>query len=212
MELVLLGGQRFLNFDMQDLLSCRKCPRIVKNFDKLKKSHSYCLNRPIIPTTRSNSTIAIVGLAPGLTGANRTGKIFDGDFSGDILGKAIKLSEFNFDYHAYPYITNAIKCYPPNNKPNISEINNCNIFLKKELASHDKLRVIIALGIVAHNSILQAYTLTKQKYKFSHGLIHKINDKLVLIDSYHCSKININTKRLTLLMLINILNLAISNK
>ena len=111
-----------------------------------------------------------------------------------------------------PYITNAVKCYPPNNKPNGSEINNCNIYLKQELESLDNLKVIIALGSISHNSILKSYSLVKQKYKFSHGFAHKINRNLVLIDSYHCSKMNINTKRLTLAMLINILNLAISNR
>ena len=198
---------------MQDLLSCKKCPRIVNNLDKLKKSHSDYFNRPILPIKRNESSIAIVGLAPGLTGANRTGQIFSGDFSGNILTKAIKLSGINIENKLLqPYITNAVKCYPPNNKPNISEINNCNTFLKQELESLNNLKGIIALGLIAHNSILQAYSLVKQKYKFSHGFVHKINRNLVLIDSYHCSKININTRRLTLAMLINILNIAISNR
>ena len=198
---------------MRDLLSCKKCPRIVDSFNKLKKSHSNYLNKPIIPILRKESSIAIVGLAPGLAGANRTGQIFNGDFSGDILNKAIKLSRINFEKKLLqPYITNAVKCYPPNNKPNASEINNCNIYLKQELESLDNLKVIIALGSISHNSILKSYSLVKQKYKFSHGFAHKINRNLVLIDSYHCSKMNINTKRLTLAMLINILNLAISNR
>jgi uracil-DNA glycosylase family 4 len=198
---------------MQDLLSCKKCPRIVNNLDKLRKIYPNYLNRPIIPIKRNESSIAIVGLAPGLTGANRTGNIFNGDFSGDILNKAIKLSRINFENNLlHPYITNAIKCYPPNNKPNASEINNCNIYLKQELESLNNLKVIIALGSISHNSILKSYSLVKQKYKFSHGFAHKINRNLVLIDSYHCSKMNINTKRLTLAMLINILNLAISNR
>ena len=198
---------------MQDLLSCKKCPRIVKNLEHLKESHPNYFNRPIVPLKRNQSSIAIVGLAPGFAGANRTGKIFNGDFSGNILNKAIKLSGINSDNKfSQPYITNAVKCYPPKNKPNISEINNCNIFLKQELELLYNLKVIIALGSISHNSILKSYSLTKRKYKFSHGFVHKINRNLVLIDSYHCSKININTKRLTLLMLINILNLAISNK
>ena len=198
---------------MRDLLTCKKCPRIVNNFYKLKKSHPSYLNRPIIPIRRNESSIAIVGLAPGFTGANRTGQIFNGDFSGDILNKAIRLSGINsINNLLQTYITNAVKCYPPNNKPNISEINNCNTYLRYELESLSKLKVIIALGSIAHNSVLQSYSLIKQKYKFSHGSIHKINRNLVLIDSYHCSKININTKRLTLTMLINILNLALSNR
>ena len=198
---------------MQDLLSCKKCHRIVNNLNKLRKIHPNYLNRPIIPIKRNESSIAIVGLAPGLKGANRTGHIFNGDFSGDILNKAIKLSGINFKNNLlYPYITNAVKCYPPNNKPSISEIDNCNIFLKQELESLCNLKVVIALGHIAHNSILQSYSLVKQKYKFSHGFVHKINGNLTLIDSYHCSKININTKKLTLVMLINILNLAVSNR
>ena len=167
---------------MRDLLSCKKCPRIVDSFNKLKKSHSNYLNKPIIPILRKESSIAIVGLAPGLAGANRTGQIFNGDFSGDILNKAIKLSGINFKNNLlYPYITNAVKCYPPNNKPSISEIDNCNIFLKQELESLGNLKVVIALGHIAHNSILQSYSLAglkKSSSKLSVGTTFKVNGHL----------------------------------
>ncbi|MEC7864723.1 MAG: uracil-DNA glycosylase family protein [Pseudomonadota bacterium] len=194
---------------MQKLSTCKKCTRIVNNLIKLKKSNPEYLNRPIIPSPRDNAYLCIVGLAPGLTGANRTGRIFDGDYSGDILSRALLASNFN-DKHKnnYPYITNAVKCYPPKNKPNITEINNCNTFLKNELDSLKKLKVIIALGFVAHNSVLSAYSLVKNNYKFSHGKIHIICKDLVLIDSYHCSKINVYTKRLTISMLAEILKKA----
>ena len=194
---------------MLGLSVCRKCVRIVKNFDKLNRTHPDYQNKPIIPISQKNASISIVGLAPGLSGANRTGMIFKGDFSGHILNKTLELSGFNRKNNQdYPYITNAVKCFPPNNKPTSSEITNCNMYLKYELEKLINLRVIIALGLIAHNSILKTYMLRQKDYRFGHGIIHKINKDVVLIDSYHCSKINIYTKRLTVAMLLDIIKLA----
>tara|TARA_B100001564_G_C20659799_1_gene680976 strand:- start:561 stop:1157 length:597 start_codon:yes stop_codon:yes gene_type:complete len=194
---------------MSHLFDCTKCPRIVKNFEQLKLSHPDLINKPIAPKLNTNSFLCIVGLAPGLLGANRTGKIFDGDFSGDILKSALETTKyFQDDINTYPHITNAIKCLPPFNKPIASEINNCNVYLKHELNSISNLRVIIALGSIAHRSVLKVYEKNQVKYQFAHGAIHKINNNIILIDSYHCSKININTKRLSISMLEDILELA----
>jgi len=211
LEQVLHGAQHYLSFDMQELAECTKCSRIVKNFSKLKISHPDYLNKPIIPILIKQTFLCIIGLAPGFSGANRTGKIFHGDFSGNILNKAIQLSNYKKqDKYTFPYITNAVKCFPPNNKPISSEINNCNIHLKNELESLGNLRVIIALGYIAHISVLRSYSILQKKHKFVHGAVHKINNNVVLIDSYHCSKINVYTKRITLSKLIDILKLAMS--
>ena len=194
---------------MLHLSDCTQCPRIVKNFEKLKLIYPNYINKPITPKSNPLTFLCIVGLAPGLSGANRTGKIFHGDFSGKILNQVLvskKLIPSNI--YAYPYITNAVKCFPPENKPIVSEINNCKKYLKYELESLLNLKVIIALGSVAHRSILKVYKKNSNDYKFSHGSIHKIDKNLILIDSYHCSKINIYTKRLSVSMLEDILELA----
>jgi len=207
--LVLHGVQLYSNFNMLHLSDCTKCPRIVKNFDKLKLIYPSYVNKPITPKSNPLTFLCIVGLAPGLSGANRTGKIFNGDFSGQILNKALVSKEFPpSNIYTYPYITNAVKCFPPENKPLASEINNCNEYLKYELESLSNLKVIIALGSVAHNSILKVYKKSLSKYKFFHGATHKIDKNLTLIDSYHCSKINIYTRRLSVSMLEDILELA----
>lgn len=167
------------------------------------------INKPIAPRPTNSAFLCIIGLAPGLFGANRTGKIFDGDFSGNILNKALNVARYtNNSINTYPHITNAVKCLPPLNKPSSSEITNCNAYLKYELNSLSNLKVIIAFGLVAHKAVLKVYEKKMKKYNFSHGAIHKINNNLTLIDSYHCSKINVNTKRLSMPMIIDILELA----
>ena len=209
----LRGDLHYLNFKMQELSECNKCSRIVKNLADLRLTYPNYQNKPIAPVPCKNAFLCIVGLAPGLSGANRTGKIFDGDFSGNILSKALELSRYTkSDDYLYPYITNAVKCFPPKNKPIASEINNCNRFLSNELKSLKYLKVIIVLGATAHNSVLKSYSLSRKGNKFSHGNIHQLSKNIVLIDSYHCSKINIYTKRLTLSMLVDIFKLAMIYK
>ena len=194
---------------MLHLSDCTECPRIVKNFEKLKLIYPNYFNKPITPKSNPLTFLCIIGLAPGLSGANRTGKIFDGDFSGKILNRALISKKFvPSNLYTYPYITNAVKCFPPENKPLASEIISCNKYLKYELESLSNLRVLIALGSIAHKSVLKVYKKRLDEYKFTHGAIHKIDKNLVLIDSYHCSKINIYTKRLSVSMLEDILELA----
>ena len=164
------------------------------------------MNKPIHGFGSMLSPICIVGLAPGLHGANRTGEVFKGDFSGEILNKCLKLAGFADKYDiSYPYITNAVKCYPPANKPMVNEIKNCSKFLSEELGALYNLKVIIALGKLSHDSVLKIYGASLTKNKFIHNHAHRIANKLILLDSYHCSKININTKRLSVDMLHDIL-------
>ena len=185
--------------------NCSKCRRLY-NFRKKNQSNTPdWFNAPVPTFGELSSSLLIVGLAPGLKGANKTGRPFTGDYAGDLLYKTI--NKFNFSKGKYAgtiddslklkdcTITNAVRCVPPQNKPISEEINNCNNFLKKTIEIHKNLKVIIALGLIAHKSIISALNLNQKLYKFKHGNKHKI-DNLILIDSYHCSRYNTNTGRL----------------
>ena len=185
--------------------NCSKCKRL-SNFRKKNISENPdWFNAPVPNFGELNSTLLIVGLAPGLKGANKTGRPFTGDYAGDLLYKTLEKFGFSNDlYHGMLNdglrlyncsITNAVKCVPPQNKPVSEEIKNCNHFLKLTIENHKNLKVIIALGLVAHNSVLSALCLKQKLYKFKHGSEHKLKD-LTLIDSYHCSRYNTNTGRL----------------
>jgi uracil-DNA glycosylase family 4 len=149
----------------------------------------------------------IVGLAPGLRGANRTGRPFTGDYAGDLLYKT--LVDFRFAsgiYQARPddglrlvdaAITNAVRCLPPDNKPLAAEINNCRQFLIATIGAMPNLRSIVALGRVAHDSVLPALRLRRAAFPFAHGAVHEIGSGIALHDSYHCSRYNTNTGVLT---------------
>ena len=147
--------------------------------------------------------IVVVGLAPGLKEANRTRKIFNGDFSGDLLFKLLNKNNFSLDFNKSKEIiytkcriTNAVKCLPPNNIPKSNEIKKCNIYLSSEIQNMKNLEVILTLGQIAHNSSIIALNKSLSEYKFKHLKKHKISNKIILINCYHCSKYNINTKRL----------------
>jgi len=151
--------------------------------------------------------LLIVGLAPGLRGANKTGRSFTGDQSGALLYSTlleVGLAQGHYGGHANDglqlvdtVVTNAVRCVPPANKPNASELKTCRTFLTGLLHGLGQLRVIVALGRVAHDSTLSALERRKVSHKFSHGARHEIGDDLVLFDSYHCSRYNTNTGRLT---------------
>jgi len=153
--------------------------------------------------------LLIVGLAPGLHGANASGRPFTGDASGDLLFKTL----FKFGYSSHSdsnsdqkmqlnncRITNAVKCLPPQNKPNTAEVRQCNAFLKSEIQSLKPGAVILALGGVAHRAILWACDLRPAEHLFAHDSMHKLDKGLTLVDSYHCSRYNIQTRRLTVEM------------
>tara|TARA_Y100000816_G_scaffold155181_1_gene110625 strand:+ start:1175 stop:1813 length:639 start_codon:yes stop_codon:yes gene_type:complete len=185
--------------------NCSKCRRLYNFRKKNQSNNPEWFNAPVPSFGELSSSLLIVGLAPGLQGANKTGRPFTGDYAGDLLYKTI--NKFNFSKGKYAgtiddslklkdcTITNAVRCVPPQNKPISEEINNCNNFLKKTIEIHKNLKVIIALGLIAHKSIISALNLKQKLYKFKHGNKHKI-DNLILIDSYHCSRYNTNTGRL----------------
>jgi uracil-DNA glycosylase family 4 len=149
----------------------------------------------------------VVGLAPGLKGANQTGRPFTGDYAGIVLYSA--LQEFGFAKGDYKEraddglelvncrITNAVRCVPQENKPEPSEIKNCNSFLMDEIKAMPNLKMILSLGLVSHNAVLKAHSKKPAFAGFSHGARHQISDSVTLTDSYHCSRYNINTGRLT---------------
>ncbi len=149
----------------------------------------------------------IVGLAPGLRGANFTGRPFTGDYAGDLLySTLLKYGFASGRYKADPHdglelidcrISNAVKCVPPENKPTGQEIKTCNSFIAREIAYLKNVRVILALGRVAHEATLRALDCRPALYKFGHGNPHELPDGRTLIDSFHCSRYNTQTRRLT---------------
>ena len=164
----------------------------------------YC--RPVPPFGDDAAQLLIVGLAPGMHGANRTGRPFTGDHAGILLYQM--LHQFGFATHAESMaadddlrlincrITNAVKCLPPDNKPVGAEINTCNLYLANELATMAENSVVLALGGIAHRAIIKARGLRQADYKFAHAAVYDL-DGLQMLDSYHCSRYNTNTGRLT---------------
>lgn len=186
--------------------NCPLCPRLVAFRKANRKTHPDWFNAPVPCFGPIDAELAVVGLAPGLRGANRTGRPFTGDYAGDLLYAT--LSEFGFargKYQARPddgfhlvnaRIVNAVRCVPPENKPTPREINTCRRFLVAELDRMKKMKAIVALGKIAHDSTIRALDGKLSQYKFAHGAKHKIGG-YTLFDSYHCSRYNTNTGRLT---------------
>ena len=197
---------------MDKIQSCQQCKRLHDNFRNLTNFYPNYHNRPVSGIGNKSSKICLIGLAPGLHGANKTGIPFMGDFSGDILRTALTknfLSTSNYKKNFNPiYITNTVKCYPPFNKPTSYELNECINHLINEVSILKKLKVIIALGFIAHNAVLDMFSLQKSKYKFKHKKKIWLDKKIILLDSYHCSKLNINTKRLTIKQFVSIIAIA----
>jgi len=203
-----------------EIVSCNKCPRLreyVKNKEKPLRFRNWeYWNKPVPGIGDENAKILIVGLAPAFNGGNRTGRVFTGDESGKwvikglyTLGLSNKEEEVSRDDGLEikeVYLTNAVKCAPPENKPTKEEINNCLPFLKMEIESLKRLKVIIALGKIAFDSVLSIYGI---KAKFYHGAIIKLPDNKVLIGSYHPSAQNTRTGRLKWEDWIKILKLAL---
>jgi uracil-DNA glycosylase family 4 len=190
---------------------CPLCPRLVEFRDHNRKTAPAAFNGAVpsfAPSLGEDSArLLIVGLAPGLNGANRTGRPFTGDFAGELLYAT--LLEFGFAkgrYAASPddglqlvdcMITNAVRCVPPQNKPTPSEIATCNTFLQARIAQLPNLEAIVALGRIAHDSTLTALGCRRSHFKFAHGAEHAVPGDLALYDSFHCSRYNTNTGRLT---------------
>lgn len=187
---------------------CARCPRLVTFRNELRAKHPDWHNAPVPTFNASTETaeLLIVGLAPGLRGANRTGRPFTGDYAGDLLYATLQKTGFSHgQYNAMPddglklincEITNAVRCLPPENKPLPAEVKSCRIFLEAKLSSKTQLRAVIALGQIAHTAVIAAVGARQAAFKFGHANRHELGH-LTLFDSYHCSRYNTNTGRLT---------------
>ncbi|HTN93912.1 MAG TPA: uracil-DNA glycosylase [Gallionella sp.] len=199
-----------LTFD-QD---CRRCPRLADFLDDVRLLHPDYHAMPVDSFGGSGGSFLIVGLAPGMHGANRTGRPFTGDFAGNLLyaslhkyGFATCADPLNGEGDANPVlklkncrITNAVRCLPPQNKPEPVEVKTCNGYVAEELAILPKGAAVLALGTIAHQAVLTALQLRKSEFDFGHGARHDLPSGLTLFDSYHCSRYNTQTKRLTTAM------------
>jgi uracil-DNA glycosylase family 4 len=190
--------------------SCVRCPRLAAFLAEIRARHPAYWSRPVPAFGTAAPRILIVGLAPGLHGANRTGRPFTGDFAGILLyetlhelGLASRPQSTAADDGLAlidARITNAVKCLPPGNKPLPQEMRCCNSYLRSELAALPSVRVILALGRVAHEAVLLAYGLKRSAFVFAHSRQHVLDGTQLLIDSYHCSRYNTQTRRLTATM------------
>jgi len=187
--------------------ACRRCPRLAAFLDAVRLSQPDYYCRPVPPFGDPDARLLIVGLAPGMHGANRTGRPFTGDHAGILLYHTLH----KFGLASGPIstaaddglelfgtrITNSVKCLPPANKPQPLEIKACNEYLRAELSQSRSARVILALGTVAHAAVLRACDLPSGAYRFAHAAEHSLSEDRVLLDSYHCSRYNTQTRRLT---------------
>jgi uracil-DNA glycosylase family 4 len=203
---------------------CPLCPRLVDFRASNREDHPDWHNGAVPPFGPSDARLLIVGLAPGLRGANRTARPFTGDYAGELLYPSlIKFGLARGDYRAESddglvlidcRITNAVRCVPPENKPTPLEQKTCRPFLKAEIEALPKLRGILALGRIAHDAVLSTFGLRKVLYPFKHGQVYGFElqpkRKLSLIDCYHCSRYNLNTGVLNEAMFHSALEIAIS--
>lgn len=186
---------------------CRRCSRLAAYLDGVREQYPDYHARPVPSFGASSARLLIVGLAPGLHGANRTGRPFTGDHAGILLYETLYehgLSNQSTSIHRDDSlrlhecrIANAVKCLPPKNKPAGAEIRNCNDYLRAELASLPDGGVVLALGGIAHGAVLRAFGLKIKDYPFGHANEHRLERGLWLVDSYHCSRYNTQTRRLT---------------
>jgi uracil-DNA glycosylase len=199
-------------------VDCRRCPRLAAFLDavKVEEPSYYC--RPVPPFGDPKARIVLVGLAPGMHGANRTGRPFTGDHAGILLYRSL----FKFGLASAPEsiaaddglklldarITNSVKCLPPANKPLPSEVKECNAYLRAEISASPEARVFLALGAIAHAAVLRAFDLRLAQFRFAHAAEHDLGGGRVLLDSYHCSRYNTQTRRLTTEMFEAVINRA----
>ncbi len=188
-------------------LDCTRCPRLAAHLAAVRSSNPGYHARPVAPFGDHQPRLLIVGLAPGMHGANRTGRPFTGDHAGILLYDT--LHRYGFGNQAAAVapddglrlqgcrITNAVKCLPPENKPLPAEIRECNGYLRAEIAALASGTVLLALGTVAHQAVLRALDQRVVDFPFAHGAVHALPRELSLFDSYHCSRYNTQTRRLT---------------
>lgn len=187
--------------------NCPLCPRLAGYREANRAAHADWHNAPVPSFGALDARLLIVGLAPGVRGANRTGRPFTGDFAGDLLYRTLlRFGLAQGQYGANPddgmtlvdcRVTNAVRCVPPVNLPTPAEITTCNQFLTMEIAGMPRLRGVLALGGTAHNAVLRAHGLRPARVKFSHGAMHDLPEGKLVADSYHVSRLNTNTGRLT---------------
>jgi uracil-DNA glycosylase family 4 len=194
--------------DAQPLFNqdCLQCERLADFLCMVKQQYPAYHARPVAPFGDPNAQLVVVGLAPGMHGANASGRPFTGDYAGLLLYETLH----TFGYSNRPVsealndglelnncrITNAVKCLPPQNKPTPAEIKQCNAYLVAELQTLPASAVILALGSIAHQAVLKAYGLKISQFSFGHHALHHLPDGKILVDSYHTSRYNIQTKRL----------------
>ena len=186
---------------------CRRCPRLAAFLDDVRARHPDYFCRPVPPFGDADAALLIVGLAPGMHGANATGRPFTGDYAGILLYATLHIYGYASQATATRRddglrltgcrITNAVKCLPPDNKPVPAEVRHCNDYLAADLARLPSRAAILALGRIAHDSALRALALKPAAYPFAHGAQHRLAGERLLVDSYHCSRYNTNTGRLT---------------
>ena len=186
---------------------CPLCPRLCEYRQANRAAHPDWFNGPVPSFGSLDARLLIVGLAPGVRGANRTGRPFTGDFAGELLYRTLlHFGLAHGHYRADPQdglalvncrVTNALRCVPPANLPTPLETANCNQFLAAEIAAMPDLRAVLALGGTAHNAVLRANGLRPARIAFKHGALHTLPGERVLADSYHVSRLNTNTGRLT---------------
>jgi uracil-DNA glycosylase family 4 len=186
---------------------CRRCARLADHLAGVRSVHPDYHAAPVPPFGERRAALLVVGLAPGMHGANATGRPFTGDFAGVLLYETLH----RFGFSSAPEsrarndglrlhrcrITNAVKCLPPQNKPTGAEVQNCNGFLRAELDDLGSGAVVLALGLVAHNAVLRALGVKQSACRFAHGARHDLPGDRLLLDSYHCSRYNTQTRRLT---------------
>lgn len=191
---------------------CNLCPRLVAFRAANAVQFPQFFNGAVPPFGELDAQMLVVGLAPGLKGANASGRPFTGDFAGDVLYKALGMHGFasgSYDPSRLMQkkddgftlknvrITNAVRCVPPENKPTPAEEKTCNPFLIKEIAAMPNLKLVLSLGLTSHNAVLKTFRLKAKDYKFAHGAMHRLPNGLTLLDSYHTSRYNVSTGRLT---------------
>ena len=194
---------------------CALCPRLVALRRQVRVDHPDYHAAPVPASGPADAPLLVVGLAPGMHGANATGRPFTGDHAGGLLYQTLH----DFGFASSPVsesaedglrlidcrITNVVKCLPPQNKPVAAEVNACNRFLATELETP---AVLVALGGVAHKAVVRAFGLRQEAHVFAHGAAHALNARQTLIDSYHCSRYNTNTRRLTATMFADVFSAA----
>ncbi len=191
-------------------VACRRCLRLADFLDTVREKYPIYWCKPVPQFGVATPQLLIVGLAPGMHGANRTGRPFTGDYAGALLYTTL----YQYGFATGPVssnaddslqlidcrITNAVKCLPPQNKPTPTEIKTCNSYLRAELVAQPPSTVVLALGRVAHDAVLMALAVKASAARFGHGARHDMPGDLILFDSYHCSRYNTQTKRLTVAM------------